>query len=93
MGLLAGLGFVLFSSLLGIANARVADRLNRRNIVAIAFAIWSLMTAPCGMASSVMSLALAATSFLVGCHLGPIFAIAQTARDQACGRWPRLSSR
>ena len=34
MGLLAGFGFVLFYSLLGIPIARVADRLNRRNIVA-----------------------------------------------------------
>src|SRR6516225_7555083 len=48
MGLLAGFGFVLFYSLLGIPIARVADRLNRRNIVAFAFAIWSAMTELCG---------------------------------------------
>jgi sugar phosphate permease len=36
MGLLAGFGFVLFYSLLGIPIARVADRINRRNIVALA---------------------------------------------------------
>ena len=40
MGLLAGFGFVLFYSLLGIPIARVADRLNRRNIVAMAFAFF-----------------------------------------------------
>ena len=56
MGLLAGFGFVLFYSLLGIPIARVADRLNRRNIVAIAFAFWSSMTFLCGMAASVTSL-------------------------------------
>ena len=44
MGLLAGFGFVLFYSLLGIPIARLADRLNRRNIVALAFAFWSAMT-------------------------------------------------
>ena len=60
MGLLAGFGFVLFYSLLGIPIARVADRLNRRNIVAIAFAFWSAMTFLCGMASSVATLALGA---------------------------------
>src|SRR6202045_4212561 len=38
MGLLAGFGFVLFYSLLGIPIARVADRINRRNIVALACA-------------------------------------------------------
>jgi MFS family permease len=59
MGLLAGFGFVLFYSLLGIPIARIADRLNRRNIVAIAFAFWSAMTFLCGMATSVASLALA----------------------------------
>src|SRR6201996_1445905 len=59
MGLLAGFGFVLFYSLLGIPIARVADRVNRRNIIATAFAFWSAMTFLCGMASSVTSLALA----------------------------------
>jgi MFS family permease len=66
MGLLAGFGFVLFYSLLGIPIARIADRLNRRNIVAIAFAFWSAMTALCGMASSVMTLALARIGVGVG---------------------------
>jgi predicted MFS family arabinose efflux permease len=59
MGLLAGFGFVLLYSLIGIPIARVADRLNRRNIVALAFAFWSAMTFLCGMASNVSSLALA----------------------------------
>lgn len=58
MGLLAGFGFVLFYSLLGIPIARIADRLNRRNIVALAFAFWSAMTFLCGMAQSVTALAL-----------------------------------
>src|SRR5580700_8908365 len=59
MGLLAGFGFLLFYSLLGIPIARIADRLNRRNIVAIALAFWSAMTFFCGMASNVTTLALA----------------------------------
>ena len=42
MGLLAGFGFVLFYSLLGIPIARLADRLNRRNIVAIAQGLQNL---------------------------------------------------
>src|SRR5215475_13022229 len=66
MGLLAGFGFVLFYSLLGIPIARVADRLNRRNIVAIAFAFWSAMTVLCGMASSVATLALARIGVGIG---------------------------
>ena len=66
MGLLAGFGFVLFYSLLGIPIARVADRLNRRNIVAAAFAFWSAMTFLCGMASSVATLALARLGVGIG---------------------------
>src|ERR1700710_578367 len=66
MGLLAGFGFVLFYSLLGIPIARVADRLDRRNIVAIAFAFWSAMTFLCGMASSVAMLALARIGVGIG---------------------------
>src|SRR3954467_12938986 len=66
MGLLAGFGFVLFYSLLGIPIARVADRLNRRNIVAVAFAFWSAMTFLCGMATSVTSLALARIGVGIG---------------------------
>jgi MFS family permease len=66
MGLLAGFGFVLFYSLLGIPIARLADRLNRRNIVAIAFAFWSAMTFLCGMAHSVAMLALARIGVGIG---------------------------
>src|ERR1700710_2101768 len=66
LGLLAGFGFVLFYSLLGIPIARVADRLNRRNIVAVAFAFWSAMTFLCGMATSVTTLALARIGVGIG---------------------------
>jgi MFS family permease len=66
MGLLAGFGFVLFYSLLGIPIARVADRLNRRNIVALAFAFWSAMTFLCGTAQSVATLALARIGVGIG---------------------------
>lgn len=66
MGLLAGFGFVLFYSLLGIPIARIADRLNRRNIVALAFAFWSATTALCGAASSVTALALARIGVGIG---------------------------
>src|ERR1700726_1532455 len=66
MGLLAGFGFVLFYSLLGIPIARIADRLNRRNIVALALAFWSAMTLLCGMAQSVATLALARIGVGIG---------------------------
>ena len=66
LGLLAGFGFVLFYSLLGMPVARLADRVNRRNIVAIAFAFWSAMTALCGMAQSVTVLTLARIGVGIG---------------------------
>jgi MFS family permease len=66
MGLLAGFGFVLFYSLLGIPIARLADRFNRRNIVAVALAFWSAMTVFCGMAQSVTTLALARIGVGIG---------------------------
>jgi len=66
MGLLAGFGFVLLYSLFGIPIARIADRLNRRNIVALAFAFWSAMTLLCGMASSVATLTLARIGVGIG---------------------------
>jgi predicted MFS family arabinose efflux permease len=66
MGLLAGFGFVLFYSLLGIPIARLADRFNRRNIVTIALAFWSAMTVFCGMAQSVTTLALARIGVGIG---------------------------
>jgi MFS family permease len=66
MGLLAGFGFVLFYSLLGIPIARIADRINRRNIVALALAFWSAMTFLCGIASSVATLALARIGVGIG---------------------------
>jgi MFS family permease len=66
MGLLAGFGFVLFYTALGIPIARLADRLNRRNIVAAAFAFWSSMTFFCGLASSMTTLALARIGVGIG---------------------------
>ena len=66
MGLLAGFGFVLFYSIMGLPIARFADRLNRRNIVAAAIAFWSTMTYFCGVAQSVTTLALARIGVGIG---------------------------
>src|SRR6202161_2200513 len=71
MGLLAGFGFVLFYSLLGIPIARIADRLNRRNIVALAFAFWSAVTGLWGTASPLASTTLARIGVGIGESAGP----------------------
>jgi len=52
MSLLYGLSFTLFYILIGIPIARLADRSNRRNVVAAAVCIWSLATSLCGFARS-----------------------------------------
>ena len=66
MGLLAGFGFVLFYSICGIPIARIADRVNRINIVAAAFAFWSAMTCFCGMAQNVTMMTLARIGVGIG---------------------------
>ena len=45
LGLLSGLAFAVFYSTLGIPIARLADRVNRVNIISISVALWSAMTA------------------------------------------------
>lgn len=50
LGLLTGLSFALFYTVLGIPIARLADRWRRGWIIAGALALWSLFTAGCGLA-------------------------------------------
>jgi len=50
VSLLGGLAFTIFYTLCGMPIARLADRLNRRNVMAAGVAIWSAMTAACGLA-------------------------------------------
>jgi MFS family permease len=52
MSLLYGLSFTLFYVVVGIPVARLADRSNRRNIIALSVLFWSVMTALCGLARS-----------------------------------------
>jgi MFS family permease len=73
LGLVSGLAFVLFYSLLGVPIAWLADRWNRRNIIAVGFAFWSLMTLLTGWVVNIWQLAVA--RFLMGageaCGLAP----------------------
>ena len=64
LGLISGLAFTLFYSLLGIPIASLADRSNRRNIIAAGFALWSLMTVVTGWVGNAWQLA--ACRFLLG---------------------------
>ena len=66
LGLLSGTAFAMFYIILGIPVARYADRHNRRNLIALAVAVWSGMTALCGVAANFWHLALARVGVGVG---------------------------
>ncbi|OYY92090.1 MAG: hypothetical protein B7Y45_00985 [Sphingomonas sp. 28-66-16] len=50
LGMISGPAFALLYSIAGIPVARIADRSNRITVLSIALAIWSGMTAACGLA-------------------------------------------
>ncbi|WP_083234639.1 spinster family MFS transporter [Porphyrobacter sp. LM 6] len=68
IGLLTGLAFALFYTVLGIPIARFADRptTNRPRLIAVALAVWSAMTAMCGAAQNFAQLLLARIGVGVG---------------------------
>jgi MFS family permease len=66
IGLLQGLAFGIFYTLLGIPLGRIADRSSRRNLVAVGIFCWSLMTALCAGARSFWMLFLARMGVGVG---------------------------
>jgi predicted MFS family arabinose efflux permease len=66
LGLMGGLAFALFYTFLGIPVARLADRMNRTWIISAALALWSAMTAACGLAQSFGQLFLARLGVGVG---------------------------
>jgi MFS family permease len=66
LGLMGGLAFALFYTFLGIPIARLADRVNRIGIMTAALALWSLMTAMCGLTHNFAQLFLARVGVGVG---------------------------
>jgi predicted MFS family arabinose efflux permease len=66
LGLMGGLAFALFYTLLGIPIAMLADRSNRTTIMTVALVVWSAMTAVCGFAQNFWQLFLARLGVGVG---------------------------
>jgi MFS family permease len=56
MSLLLGLSFTVLQALAGLPLGRLADAANRRNIVAAAVFLWSVMTGLCGLAGAYWSM-------------------------------------
>jgi predicted MFS family arabinose efflux permease len=59
LGLITGLSFSAANAVVGIPVGLLADRVNRRNVLACALAAWSVATALCGVAQSFAQLVLA----------------------------------
>ncbi len=68
LGLLAGPAFAVFYALLGIPIARYADKegTNRIRLISLALAIWSAMTAVCGLAQNFVQLLFARIGVGIG---------------------------
>lgn len=68
LGLMTGLAFALFYTVLGIPIARYADRptTNRVGLISVALLVWSGMTAICGVAQNFVQLLLARIGVGVG---------------------------
>ena len=66
LGFLTGPAFAMFYIILGIPIARYADRHNRRNLIALAVALWSGMTAISGLVTNFVQLALARVGVGIG---------------------------
>lgn len=66
LGALTGLAFALFYATLGVPLGRLADRWNRKGLIAGALAVWSGMTALTGLAHSFTSLVFYRVGVAVG---------------------------
>jgi predicted MFS family arabinose efflux permease len=66
LGFLSGIAFALFYSVMGIPIARWADRGNRVTIISLTAALWSVMVALCGMATSFVQLLVIRIAVAVG---------------------------
>ncbi len=66
MSLLMGFSFALLYAVLGIPLGRMADNRSRRTVIGVGIALWSMMTAFCGMARLYWQLFLARIGVGVG---------------------------
>lgn len=66
IGLLQGLAFAVFYTMLGIPLARLSERVNRVSLIAACLALWSAMTALCGAAQNYVQLFLCRVGVGIG---------------------------
>ena len=66
ISLLQGLAFALFYALAAVPLGRLADTSNRRRIIGLGIAVWTIAAASCGLAKSFLQLFIARTFVGVG---------------------------
>jgi predicted MFS family arabinose efflux permease len=66
IGFLTGTALAIFYTGMGIPLGLIADRVDRRKLVALSIAVWSVMTAACGAAANFVQLMLARIGVGIG---------------------------
>ena len=66
IGLLQGISFALFYCFLGVPIGMLADRSNRKKIIAVGVVVWSVMASLCGLAKNFTQLFMARIGVGVG---------------------------
>jgi MFS family permease len=66
LGMLQGLGFAILYSVLGLPLGWLAERVSRKRMIAICVALWSLMSAASGVASSFATMLLSRVGVGIG---------------------------
>ncbi len=66
LGVLQGLGFAILYSVLGLPIGWLAERVSRKNLLALCSAAWSLMTTVCALAGSFTTLLLCRVGVGIG---------------------------
>jgi predicted MFS family arabinose efflux permease len=66
LGLLGGIAFGVFYATVGLPIAWLADRSDRRSLIAAAVGLWSVMTAACGLAGGFFALFMARVGVGIG---------------------------
>jgi MFS family permease len=66
IGFLTGTALAIFYTGMGLPLGLIADRTDRRKLIALSIAVWSMMTAACGTASSFTQLLLARIGVGIG---------------------------
>lgn len=66
LGFLTGFAFAIFYATVGLPLAKIADRSDRRKLIAIVIILWSVMTALCGLAVGFATLLLARIGVGIG---------------------------